>query len=48
MKTALLITCSLAGGLAICVVGFFAARLGLVRLNNWCARQLTDSPVADN
>ena len=31
------------GILLICCVGAFAALCGLRRLDNWCARQLTDT-----
>jgi hypothetical protein len=42
MKTlAAIIT--LPGILLICCVGAFAALCGLRRLDNWCARQLTDT-----
>ncbi len=34
---------TLPGILLICLVGAFAALCGLRRLDNWCARQLTDT-----
>jgi hypothetical protein len=38
---------ALAGILLICFIGAAAALLGLRRLDAWCSRQITDTPVLD-
>lgn len=38
----------LPGILLICLIGAFANYVGWERVDRWCERQLTDSPVADN
>ena len=48
MKNLILSLISLLPVLGVCGLGIVSALLGLRRLDAWCARQLTDSPVQDN